>query len=138
TSYGGTNNTGTVFKLTASGISTLVHFNTSNGSLPLATLIQGADGDLYGTTAYGGVNGYGTAFRVTTGGALTTLASFDMSNGAYPDAGLAQDAKGDLYGTTPSGGNGAGTVFRLVGSAPRFTNIVKLAGGIIQLEGDHG
>ena len=52
-------------------------------------MIQGKDGNLYGTTAYGGTydvdsGGDGTVFKMTTAGALTTLASFNNTNGADP------------------------------------------------------
>ena len=53
-------------------------------------MVQGTDGDLYGTTAHGGANGYGTVFRVKPDGTLTTLFSFNGTNGAYPFAGLIQ------------------------------------------------
>jgi len=74
TSGGGANGDGTVFKMTAKGtLTTLASFNFSvNGSGPHAGLVQGADGNFYGTTSGGGTNGgYGTVFRMTTNGALT-------------------------------------------------------------------
>jgi len=39
-------------------------------------LVQGTNGNFYGTTEYGGPGGGGTVFEVTTNGALTTLVSF--------------------------------------------------------------
>jgi uncharacterized repeat protein (TIGR03803 family) len=56
---------GTVFKMTPSGtLTTLVSFDSANGAGPIAELIQGSDGNLYGTTAGGGAYGYGTIFRI--------------------------------------------------------------------------
>jgi uncharacterized repeat protein (TIGR03803 family) len=39
-------------------------------------LVQGSDGNFYGTTTYGGAKGRGTVFQVTPAGVLTTLVSF--------------------------------------------------------------
>src|SRR5262245_29490101 len=76
---------GTVFKFSTNGtITTLVSFNGTNGSHPVATLIQGNDGWFYGTTSYGGANNKGTVFKVATNGVLTTVASFNGLNGSYP------------------------------------------------------
>ena len=116
---------GTVFKITPSGTLTTLHsFDFSDGLCPLAGLVQGTDGDFYGTTYIGGANGpplgQGTVFKMTPSGALTTLHSFDGADGAGPLAGLVQGTDGDFYGTTFSGGtnytcNGTtcGTVFKI-------------------------
>ena len=61
TANGGTSGYGTVFKMTATGtLTTLVNFNSTNGSRPQAGLLQGSDGNFYGTTREGGSSGYGT------------------------------------------------------------------------------
>jgi uncharacterized repeat protein (TIGR03803 family) len=96
----------------------LAYFNSTNGSGPLGALVQGVDGNLYGTTASGGSYSYGTVFKITTSGALTTLHSFcsqaNCSDGSDPAAGPVQATDGNLYGTTYGGGNGkCGTVFRI-------------------------
>lgn len=68
---------GTVFKMTPAGaLTTLVHCSGANGNSPQAALMQGSDGNFYGTTTYGGPNGGGTVFRVTPAGVLTTLVAF--------------------------------------------------------------
>jgi uncharacterized repeat protein (TIGR03803 family) len=55
TPEGGTNGTGSVFKLTASGtVSVLYSFDATHGAAPYGPLIQGSDGNLYGTTTAGG------------------------------------------------------------------------------------
>jgi uncharacterized repeat protein (TIGR03803 family) len=116
---------GTIFKISANGaLTTLYTLNYTDGAYPLAGLIQGSDGNFYGTT-YTGVNaGNGTVFRITPGGSLTTLAAFDgFDDGAHPMTPVVEGPDGALYGTTSSGGwGGRGTVFRLgFTSAPQFT-----------------
>ncbi len=126
--YGGTENGGkyvaygTIYKLTTAGkLTTLHNFNVTDGDVPWGTMIQGTDGDFYGTTAYGGDTPYyGTIFRMTSAGKITTLHSFDNTDGAYVYAGLIQAPNGKLYGDTFGGGSsaacatiGCGTIFSL-------------------------
>ncbi|MGA8153423.1 MAG: choice-of-anchor tandem repeat GloVer-containing protein [Terriglobales bacterium] len=126
TSYGGGNPCacGTVFKVTSEGTLTTLHTfvgGGTEGNYPEAGLVQGADGNFYGTTAAGGANGYGTVFKITPAGTLTTLHNFDGTDGANPWAGLLQGTDGKLYGTTTYGGTsgsgcggfGCGTVFKI-------------------------
>jgi uncharacterized repeat protein (TIGR03803 family) len=107
---------GTVFKITPTGEETVLHLFAAapaDGALP-SVLIQGSDGNFYGTTASGGANNAGTVFKLTPEGVETILYSFTGgSDGAYAD-GLVQGRDGNFYGTTSGGGaNNAGTVFRL-------------------------
>src|SRR5262249_52873986 len=91
---------------------TLFNFQLSLGTV-LGSLVQGPDGNFYGTTAQGGPLGSGTVFRVTPAGALTTL----VSDQANPAAGLIVGPDGLLYGMTAAGGTGGfGTVFKLTTS----------------------
>jgi uncharacterized repeat protein (TIGR03803 family) len=117
TSSGGTNGNGTVFKITTNGaLTSLYSFTgTNDGGSPVAALVQGSDGNFYGTTEYGGTNGDGTVFKISTNGAFTSLYSFtDGTDGANPQAGLVQGRDGYLYGTTSAGGtNDYGTVFKI-------------------------
>ncbi len=121
---GGSVGCGTVFELTARGqLTTIYNFcsetSCADDTFPEATLIQGADGDLYGATASGGpeVPNYGSIFKVTLGGMLTTIYSFtcsgsDCPKGANVHGGLVQAADGDLYGTTSAGGaNGSCQIY---------------------------
>ncbi len=117
TNLGGASDAGTVFKITPAGTLTTLHsFSGSDayGKNPFAGLVQGTDGNFYGTTERGGTSRYGTVFWITTAGALTTLHSFNYSDGANPHAGLVQGADGSFYGTTITGGAYyRGTVFKI-------------------------
>jgi uncharacterized repeat protein (TIGR03803 family) len=121
TAYGGTDGEGTVFKITSGGTLTTLHSFCSlsecaDGTTPLGGLIQGTNGNFYGTTASGGTNRYeGTVFEITPSGTLTTLHSFEATDGTGPRGGLVQGANGDLYGTTETGGvfYNYGTVFKI-------------------------
>jgi len=123
TTYAGANGGGTVFKISQSGtLTTLYSFcsqtNCADGETPYDGLVQGTDGNFYGTTSQGAVNNGGTIFKVTPGGALTTLYSFcsqaNCADGSRSIGGLIQATSGLLYGTTSSGGTGSdGTVFSL-------------------------
>jgi uncharacterized repeat protein (TIGR03803 family) len=115
TGGGGTGYYGTAFKVTPAGVLTVLHrFNTTDGSYPYGTLLQGSDGSLYGTTDLGGVYGYGTVFKMSLTGAFGTLHSFDYSDGASPVMALVQGTDGNFYGTTSGGGEkGSGTIFEI-------------------------
>jgi uncharacterized repeat protein (TIGR03803 family) len=79
-------------------------------------LIQGPDGNFYGTTPLGGANGpYGTIFGITPEGTISTLHSFDGTDGSYSTAGLVLGTDGNFYGTTEEGGavGYAGTIFKI-------------------------
>ena len=136
TELGGTNGHGTIFKLTTNGTFTSLYSftGTNDGANPYAGLVQGSDGNFYGTTSSGGTNGYGTVFEFATNGTLTTLVSFGNTNGANPQAGLVQASDGNFYGTTSAGGAytnlsglGYGTVFKL-GTNGTLTTLVSFNG----------
>ncbi|HET9407464.1 MAG TPA: choice-of-anchor tandem repeat GloVer-containing protein [Candidatus Sulfotelmatobacter sp.] len=100
----------------------LFNSNDTEADFPLGSLVQGPDGNFYGTTLFGGTSTAfpgGTIFRITPQGALTTLYNFcsqdRCADGALPAAGLALGTDGNLYGTTEGGGpnGGGGTVFRI-------------------------
>ena len=116
---------GTVFKITPGGtLTTLSIFGNypTDGINPIAALIQGTDGNFYGTNSSGGVNFDGTVFKITPGGTFTTLHSFDGTDGSGPGAALVQASDGNFYGTTLGGGaNGYGTVFQMTPSATLTT-----------------
>jgi len=111
TAFGGTNrNNGTIFQMTPAGaLTTLVSFNGTNGAEPFAGLIQGSDGNFYGTTVLGGINNLGSVFQMTPAGELTTLFSFNgTNNGAFPFGGLTLGTNGNFYGATSAYGTADG------------------------------
>ena len=127
TALGGTNNGGTVFRITPAGELTTFYLFCSvsgcpDGLVPSAGLLLASDGNLYGTTSIGGTYGEGTVYKISRAGTLTTLASFDGTNGKNPGFGsLIQGTDGNFYGTTEAGGvntgcgntAGCGTVFSI-------------------------
>ncbi len=129
-SGGGTNNDGTIFRISPSGNLTTLHaFNGSDGASPDATLVQGSDGNFYGTTYIGGTKGgTGTVFRIGPGGNFTNLYSFSGTDGAYPQGGLIQGSDGSFFGTTEEGGMYSfGTLFRITLTGG-FTNLYSFSG----------
>jgi uncharacterized repeat protein (TIGR03803 family) len=118
TEDGGAYGQGTVFKLSRTGVETVLYSFTggSDGYLPNGGLVMDGSGNLYGTTFLGGANDLGTVFKVTPAGAETVLYSFGRfsADSSAPLAGLIMDASGILYGTTLGGGEWSqGTVFRV-------------------------
>jgi uncharacterized repeat protein (TIGR03803 family) len=120
---GGTIGHGTVYNVTLNGVkSTIYNFcqlaSCKDGAAPYGPLIQGSDGNFYGTTRAGGGPNKGTVFKITPGGVLTTLYSFchitNCTDGKEPDGGVAQANDGNFYGTTPVGGTyNQGTIFKI-------------------------
>jgi uncharacterized repeat protein (TIGR03803 family) len=123
TANGGAYAAGAVFRLKPSNggwQETVLHSFTggADGAYPLADLIFGNAGKLYGTAAQGGAAGFGVVFELTPGyrrgWTQRVLHSFPDSiyDGAVPVAGLIFDDKGVLYGTTEAGGGSLyGTAF---------------------------
>lgn len=128
TSNGGnSSNDGTAFQITPAGKLTTIHSfcaqaNCVDGGTPTG-LVQGSDGNFYGTTSFGGTSAFGTVFKLTPAGKLTTLHNFCPSgdgnncpDGRNPSGGLIQASNGNFYGTTYEGGvNGylGGTIFEI-------------------------
>ncbi|HLB93478.1 MAG TPA: choice-of-anchor tandem repeat GloVer-containing protein [Terriglobales bacterium] len=118
TNYGGAYDYGSVFKLTSSGKETTLYSFCAHpqgdvcpdGQNPNVALVQGSDGNLYGTTSAGGIDinvGYGTIFKITLDGTLTTLYDFPAgTSGGIPSSALIEGADGNFYGTTSTGGTG--------------------------------
>ncbi len=130
TFYGGASGAGTVYAMTADGVlSTLYSFGGQpDGASPSGPLVQGPDGNFYGTTTAGGDLDFGTVFRITPGGVLTNLLSFSETNGSAPSGGLTLGCDGNFYGLTTQGGvNGKGTVFR-ISPAGAFTLLYSFTG----------
>jgi uncharacterized repeat protein (TIGR03803 family) len=119
---------GAVYRITPSGtISNLYVFCIEDqqgycpdGSFPEG-LVQGSDGNFYGTTNTGGSqdSNAGTVFKLTQSGNLTTLYTFcsqggtGCADGESPTGQLVQASDGNFYGTTANGGLGEGTIFKI-------------------------
>ena len=119
-------NPGIFFRLTPAGVFTVLYQFTggTDGSLP-NSLVQGKDGNFYGSTCYGPetppnlFNGNGTIFKITATGVLTTLYSFTgASDGANPGK-VVEGADGNLYGIADSGTTR--TVFKVTPAGVRTT-----------------
>ncbi len=144
TSQGGAQNGGTVFKMALHNsswiFSPLYSFAGGNdGFQPVARVIIGPNGSLYGTTLAGGGSqncgccGCGTVFNLqpnpTAAGAAiaswreTVLHRFtgDPTDGQGPQAEVIFDQAGSLYGTTFFGGSGGGTVFKMTPGSGGWT-----------------
>jgi uncharacterized repeat protein (TIGR03803 family) len=134
TTYSGTGDGGTIFKVTTAGALTTIYTFCADGAActdgaqPTAGLVLATNGDFYGTTMKGGANSDGVVFQVTSAGALTALHSFDSTDGAEPEFALVQATNGSLYGTTSSGGTGdVGTIFEIT-TAGKFTSLLSFDG----------
>jgi uncharacterized repeat protein (TIGR03803 family) len=123
TTYGGTGQGGTIFKLTHGGggwtFTTLYNINGTGPCGVTGRLTLDSAGILYGTTRCDGAYGYGSIFELTPSGGnyiYTDLHDFTNGNdGSFPNGNLVLDAQGNLYGTTFGGGaNGGGVVFELM------------------------
>jgi uncharacterized repeat protein (TIGR03803 family) len=115
-------NSGSIFKISLGGTLTTLYSFCANGDCTTGAdlktgLLQGTDGNFYGTQPFAGPNGGGSVFQVTQSGNFTTLHRFcpqnDCPNGATPEAGLAQDTNGKFYGSVADGGTGGGALFTI-------------------------
>jgi len=116
---GGADNQGTIFQLTPGGTVTILHSfagGKSDGQIPFASLIQGTDGNFYGTTAQGGASTFGIAFKITAAGVFTLLHSFSDSttDGGAPYAPFGEGTDGNFYTATAGGGsNNLGAIVKM-------------------------
>lgn len=116
---------GVIYKATAGGAMTVLHNFTGyvsttvyDGSRPIGVLVEGPDGNFYGTTYQGGAFNAGTVFKITPTGTYTLLHSFSFVapsyDGQLPLAGLTLGTDGNLYGVTGNGGKtNTGVVFEI-------------------------
>jgi uncharacterized repeat protein (TIGR03803 family) len=142
---GGANGHGTIFRIGPNGkferlYSFCAETNCTDGEAPQSGVIQGADGNLYGTTDYGGTSSSGTIYslsgtiyKISLGGAFTSLYSFcsqpNCTDGSEPQNSLIQGTDGDFYGSASSGGEdflfgppSPGTIFK-ISSNGAFTKV---------------
>lgn len=135
---------GTIFKITPSGtLTTLYSFMNGNDSQgPDSGLMQGSDGNFYGTTGSISGGNNGTVFKMTPSGELTTLAEFATAppyGSAYSI--LAPAGDGNFYGTAPnSGTSDDGSIFKVtpegvITTLYSFCAAAKCADGAISQSG---
>jgi len=140
-STGGANGVGTLFSLDPNSedpttadpddklLTVLHHFDTPNGSSPIAALIVGTDSRLYGVTAGGGTNSsgattnFGTVYSIDRAGAdFTKLLSFDGNDGSGPYGPLLQLNATTFVGIAAAGGKcGQGTLFQYSSTGEKVT-----------------
>jgi len=130
TKGGGSSNEGTIFKITTNGVPTTVYsfLGGVEGGTPIGTLIQGINGNFYGTTQFGGTNGLGVVYQLTSTGSYTELHAFNGTDGNQPLAGLVTGTDGKFYGTTSKSSSGQGTVYQITTSGS-FRTIYGFDGG---------
>ena len=112
---------GVVYKATTAGKITVLHAfkgYPTDGYRPIGILVQGTDGNFYGTTYQGGAHNQGTVFKITPAGVYTLLYSFNYGNGNFdaqlPEAGLMLGTDGNFYGVAANGGSkNAGAIFKI-------------------------
>jgi uncharacterized repeat protein (TIGR03803 family) len=116
TLLGGTNNKGTIFKITPAGELTTLHSfcfasDCGGGNFPQAPLMQDTNGKLYGTTMNGGTNDEGIVFSLSLG-----LPPFVKAIPAYGATGTKVNILGNNL-TGASTVNGTAATFKVVNSA---------------------
>ena len=124
--YGANDTCGTVFKITTAGKITLIYqFDQTHGAGPMSPVIQGTDGNFYGTTSAGGTSGLGVVYKLTSAGVITVLHNFIGSDGATPLAGLVQASDGNFYGVASAGGSlGYGTIFKVTSTSDHTFSVL--------------
>jgi len=134
---------GSVFRLGATGDFTNLHtftgyFVGADAGHPQAALVEGGDGNLYGTTTDGGASNVGALYRIDAGGSYTIVHSFrgglaPEQDGATPIGALVLGDDSALYGTTSAGGPtqpspSSGTVFRYTPGVSGVTTLHAFKG----------
>ena len=151
TSSDGGYDSGSIYRITPQGIVTQIHkFNyTTDGQTPSGPLVEGPDGELYGTAIRGGNNGAyscgsgftcGTAYKISKSGVFTLLYTFTGGTDGYGPSPLALGDDGNFYGAAQYGGGpandcegsytgGCGTVFSLTPSGQLSTIFTFISDG---------
>lgn len=136
TSGNGRASYGTVFSLSPSGSFAVIHDFTegSGGGTPWGGVVQGPDGNFYGTTAVGGASNAGIVYKLTPAGKFTNLHSFNfLVDGGNPLSGLTLGTDENFYGTSWANGNSptcappCGTIYQIT-AAGAFTNLHSFVG----------
>jgi uncharacterized repeat protein (TIGR03803 family) len=126
---GGSAKKGTIYKMTSTGVITVLYnFTSTSGSMPEGKLMQASDGSFYGTTSRDGNGAAGTIFKFTLPSTFVVLRHLiKATDGSSPVSALVQNGPGGtIFGATSDGGAyGGGVVFKIVGST--FTIVRTLS-----------
>lgn len=134
TQMGGLYGQGVIYRIAADGsqFSVVRHLLYPDGTYPVAGLVDGGDGWLYGAGRAGGagLENAGTIFRLSLDGSeFHVLHSFSDGDGREPYGTLLLGQDGALYGTTWGGGeNAVGTIFTLNRDGTGFATLQHLGG----------
>jgi hypothetical protein len=138
----GTSGAGAIYCMATNGtgFTVLATLSLATNGVNQSSLLEAADGKLYGSACGSGSLGYGSIFKLNKAGTDFVLARrFGPAsiNGLYPKSALMQVADGTIYGSTTGGGAGWGTVFVFPGLPPLVGNqqqaLVLSSGGSASL-----
>jgi uncharacterized repeat protein (TIGR03803 family) len=137
TAKGGSNNSGTVYKMTPAGALNVLYNFTGLHGAPTAGLVQATDGKLYGAASRGGAFAVGELFQFTSKRKYTDLHNFKFrsTTGDLPEVSLFQHTNGTFYSDTYEGGlkgcnDGCGVLYSLsMGLGPFVSFVPSLSSG---------
>lgn len=143
TTNGGLASRGMLFRLEKNGAHYTVlrsfRGGIRDGAHPVAALIEGQDGELYGSTRLGGARDRGVLFRIAKDGLRYTILHhfFDSDPaGGRAVAALWQSADGTIFGGTPLGGDlGMGTLFKMTKRFPYLGSELTPYGFLLRFNG---
>lgn len=131
---------GSIFSMNPDGsdFTVVFYFNNSSpinsGYHSRGSLIQGADGFLYGSLFQGGAGGKGTIFKIRTDGTgFKVLFNFSGNTvtGGNPASTLLLGSDGKIYGMTQTGGlNNLGIIFSIAIDGSNFTKLLDFDGQV--------
>jgi uncharacterized repeat protein (TIGR03803 family) len=127
----GPNGSGTIFSISPTGAYQLLYsfsFLDGGGSYPQSALIEGSDGNLYGTTSGGGTDNGGVVYEVNLQGSPTpTVTAIDSGDGEAVEGG----ADGKIIVRRTGGDTKALTVrYAVGGSAKAGVDYAALPGKV--------
>jgi uncharacterized repeat protein (TIGR03803 family) len=133
-------NGGTIFQMTPAGQVTILYQfpNVAGNEGPSSPLIQGSDGNFYGTTEAAGQYNLGSVFKMTQDFNVTTLHSFgNGTDGFIANGALVQGPNGNLYGMTVRGGSAeVGTIYEISTDGSSYTILHNFGDGSVPNDGN--
>ena len=129
-SPGGTNVFGGVYKISPTGVESVIAGSPTGWAGCNSGLTVGNDGNFYGTCQSGNSTNFGVIYRLTPGGAYTDLHDFtDVTGDGFPEQPPIQASDGNFYGTTGTPELGrCGTVYQLT-AAGKYKTLHAFSGG---------